>query len=386
MKRSREFALGMVITFAICVHGQVSNNHLPTKSIAYLPEPKGYITSEDNHQYFVEGDFEYTVIKGDSSASCALSRNFYLTMRFDSEKRKRSIIVPAYVTHDGVTYTVQNILPSEFTGLSGCPDIDTIIVSEGIESIDEGAFEGCDGMTSIIIPEGITQIGNGAFEGCANLRKIHLPESLADIGNRAFWGCESLDSLYIPSNVTKIFDGSCFGGCIGLKVIKVAQGNTTYDSRDNCNAIIRTADNALVVACKNTVIPQDVRTLVNHCFSGHGIRGIRMPAMVDSIETHAFYDCPTLVTLTVDSGNKRFDSRRDCNAVIETAAGTLIAGCNTTLIPSDVKAIGRFAFYAIHTPSRLVLPYGLKEIGDFAFTLVTTCSMYIFRKRSRQWE
>lgn len=215
--------------------------------------------------------------------------------------------------------------------------------------------------------EGITQIGNGAFEGCANLRKIHLPESLADIGNRAFWGCESLDSLYIPSNVTKIFDGSCFGGCIGLKVIKVAQGNTTYDSRDNCNAIIRTADNALVVACKNTVIPQDVRTLVNHCFSGHGIRGIRMPAMVDSIETHAFYDCPTLVTLTVDSGNKRFDSRRDCNAVIETAAGTLIAGCNTTLIPSDVKAIGRFAFYAIHTPSRLVLPYGLKEIGDFAF-------------------
>jgi len=46
----------------------------------------------------------------------------------------------------------------------------------------------------------------------------------------------------------------------------------------------------------------------------------------------------------VDGGNGKYDSRDNCNAIIETASNTLIAGCMNSIIPNSVTTIGNEAF------------------------------------------
>ena len=64
------------------------------------------------------------------------------------------------------------------------------------------------------------------------------------IGASAFKDCFYLTSVTIPGSVTSIGSGT-FEGCTALTSIVVDEGNTAYDSRENCNAIIETATNEL---------------------------------------------------------------------------------------------------------------------------------------------
>lgn len=391
---------------------------------------------------FSMGDFEYEVQYWDTTlVNISLSPQFYLRSDFQG-KTSRALSIPSKVCHNGITYKVYGV-----ANFNDCPDVETIILEDGIESISGQAFEGCrslkevrlpasfssiisgifagcDSLESIVIdksnpwlfspkgsnaivdrkdsvlvagcgstvitsdvksigqrafyactnltdikiPEGVVSIQDESFEGCINLKRLTLPESLRSIGNSAFRGCTSLASLYIPSGVTDIYGGgNAFAGCTALKDIRVAKGNKSFDSRDNCNAIIKTATNTLQVGCKSTVIPSTVRTLCDNSFSGHGLTAIHIPSSVDSIEICTFLDCPTLVEMTVARDNHKYDSRDSCNAIIETATDRLIAGCNTTSIPCSIKRIEAYAMAGVTTPSRLILPYGLEEISSMAF-------------------
>ena len=113
----------------------------------------------------------------------------------------------------------------------------------------------------------VTSIGNDAFYDCYGLTSINIPEGVTSIGNDAFYGCSGLTSINIPASVTNI-GKQAFKGCSGLTGIDVASGNSVYDSRNNCNAIIKTSDNILVSGCKNTVIPASVTYIGDYAFYG----------------------------------------------------------------------------------------------------------------------
>ena len=245
-------------------------------------------------------------------------------------------------------------------------------------------------ITSIIISDGVTNIGAGAFRGCSNLTSVAISNSVTSIEDFAFGWCSGMTSITIPNSVTSIVNGA-FRGCAGLTSIVVEKGNTIYDSRDNCNAIIETASNTLVVGCKNTIIPNSVTTIGKYAFNGcSGMTSLEIPYSVTSIENQAFSNCSGLTSVTipnsvtsikngafggcvnltsivVENGNTIYDSRNNCNAIIETASNTLVVGCRNTIIPNSVISIGNSAYSGCSNMTSITIPNSITSIGVYAF-------------------
>ena len=72
--------------------------------------------------------------------------------------------------------------------------------------------------------------------------------NVTSIGNIAFCDCRLLTSVTIPNSVNTIGDYA-FGWCPSLEIITVESGNSTFDSRNGCNAIIESATNTLITGC-----------------------------------------------------------------------------------------------------------------------------------------
>ncbi len=160
-----------------------------------------------------------------------------------------------------------------FTGLtsigdfsfSDCSSLSSITIPKNVTSIGSGAFGDCTSLTSVTIPKTVTSIGYRAFERCTGLTSITIPEGVTSIDDVAFADCSSLTSISIPKSVTSISSGA-FERCLGLTSIIVTNGNPVYDSRNNCNAIIETATNTLILGCQNTIIPEDITSAIQPYF------------------------------------------------------------------------------------------------------------------------
>ncbi len=135
---------------------------------------------------------------------------------------------------------------------------------------------------------GLKVINYGDFGGCSNLESIILPASLEEIGDAPFGNCNALKSIVIPASVKKIGKANIGTYLWNLESIQVEEGNTVYDSRDNCNAIIETVSNKLIAGCQSTVIPDDVTTIAASAFNTCMEKPIVIPEGVTNIEKNAF--------------------------------------------------------------------------------------------------
>lgn len=218
--------------------------------------------------------------------------------------------IPNDVSYGGITYSVMFldgafsgctditsvIIPNSVTSLgcntfAGCTGLMSVTIPNSVTSIDEGVFKGCSGLNSVNIPNSVVSIGYLAFENCYNLSNLTLSENLTTIGQCSFIACNSLKSLIIPASVLKI-GNDAFSECENLESVKVESENTKYDSRNDCNAIIETYSDRLILGCKNTVIPQDVTIIGVAAFSCiKDLDYYVIPNSVTSIESSAFWNC-----------------------------------------------------------------------------------------------
>lgn len=199
-------------------------------------------------------------------------------------------------------------IPSDYTGLITIP-----LSANGysVTSIGDFAFYNCKGLTSVTISEGLMSISDHAFVSCSGLTSITIPSSVTSIGNGAFWGCSRLASITIPSSVTSI-NSQTFYYCSSLSSIYISP-------------------------------------------------------CVTSIEGSAFSGCSSLTTIIVNGHNPKYDSRENCNAIIETKSNTLIAGCKNTIIPPSVTSIWDGAFLDCIYLTSITIPSSIKSIGYNAF-------------------
>lgn len=246
------------------------------------------------------------------------------------------------------------------------------------------AFAGCDNLKSISVDPGnevydsrencnaiIETATNKLIRGCKNTA---IPNSITGIAEGAFSECIGLTSVEIPDSVISIGESS-FDACSDLTAISVDSKNTVYDSRENCNAIIETKTNKLVHGCKNTVIPNDVTSIGKRAFYNClNLTSINIPGSVADIGENAFYSCSGLASIIVDSGNTVYDSRGDCNAIIETKTNKLIRGCKNTVIPNDVTGIGKRAFNGCLGLTTITIPNSVTSIEKRAFVWCTDLS------------
>ena len=114
--------------------------------------------------------------------------------------------------------------------------------------------------------------------------------------------------------------------------------------------------------------PFTVTRIGDHAFSNSkGLTSITIPESIWSIGEASFEGCTQLSSIVVDENNTSYDSRNNCNAIIETATNVLVVGCQTTTIPYGIVRIGDYAFYYCEELSSIFIPNSVTSIGFKAF-------------------
>ena len=244
------------------------------------------------------------------------------------------------------------------------------------------------------MPNTVIKIDSTAFFGCSGLTGLTLSNNLTYIGRQAFSGCSGLtnSSLSIPSSVTTIYDGSSFGGC-NFASITVNSNNTIYNSNNNCNAIIETATNKLIVGCKNTVFPNNITEINNYAFynctglttltipasvtriqsyafSGTGLTTLTIPSTCTYVMTNAFTGCTNLRTVTLCHDNIS-SGGSSASASLSNTYGNYVTTYN---INASVTSIGGSKFYNCTALTTVNLSNNITTIGNSAFYNCTSLS------------
>lgn len=229
--------------------------------------------------------------------------------------------------------------------------------------------------SDVTIPEGVECITWRAFEKNNSIKRVILPSTIKELRQKAFSECEELEHIefrVMPENYT----GCAFCNCKKL--------NDTIIHGDTLIRVPRSTSGKYVIPkgivnigkgafcdCANItelVITPGVKSIEELAFNGLvNLRSILISASVESIEERAFIDCGKVEKITIDKSNLKYDSRDDCNAIVETKLNRIIFGCSKTVFVDTITSIGEHAFSYCSKLKELTLPNTITEVKSYAF-------------------
>ncbi|MBQ6275584.1 MAG: leucine-rich repeat domain-containing protein [Bacteroidales bacterium] len=214
----------------------------------------------------------------------------------------KKLEIPETVHYLNTDFAVTVINKAAFSNIS---TLTSVTIPKTVTEIKAEAFNGCTALKTIKIGGIIEYCGKGSFCGTAiskpiytgknlvyypaNLAEYKINEGTEKVLEYAFSDCKEMSAIIIPASV-KIIYAKTFANCDKLESIVVADGNQTFDSRNNCNAIILTSENKVVKGCKNSTIPNGIKTIGHIAFANTSISKIEIPGSVTTIEDSAFYN------------------------------------------------------------------------------------------------
>lgn len=238
-----------------------------------------------------------------------------------------------YENGKGIITFDSDVTTIKGSAFSNSNTLTSITIPNNVTIIESSAFYKCNSLKTVVFSNSLNIIREDAFAYCNSLENFTMPNSVTSIERGAFNGCSSLTNITIPHSVTSI-GGNPFSWCSSLTNIIVEQGNSNYDSRNNCNAIIETASNTLISGCKNTIIPNDIVS-ISGAFSGcTSLTSITIPNSVSIITNSAFASCTSLTNITIPNS---------VTHILNNAFENCTSLTNIT-IPESVIEIGYAAF------------------------------------------
>ena len=322
------------------------------------------------------------------------------------------------------------VLPSTVTELSGycfanCESLTEVSLPNNTEKIGNYSFSNCKSLTEMSLPNNLKEMGNYTFYNCESLAEVKLPNNLEKMGNYTFYKCKKLRSVTIPSKITNIprntfeycesltsvklpavIDSIFYGafyGCKSLETISLPSSvryidNYAFYNCTSLNTITGIANveyigynafsstpwynslpNGLVYIGKvlykyigtmpeNTVlsVKEGTTQISRSAISSSNLVGLTIPASVKLIDQDAFGSHSGLESIAVAVENSVYITPSGSNAIVERATNTLILGCNTTVIPPTVKAIGYDAFWGSRLTT-VTLPDAVDSLANDAF-------------------
>ena len=423
MKTNRPSTTGNNDVFLRKIGHFLQENNMRILFLLFLLSPSFSIAQD-----FDDGFLKYHVTSGTT-----VSMMGEITP-FSSEK----VVVPGEVAWQDKTYTVTEIGEYAFTfdslltevvlpqtiemigdmSFCQCLSLASINFPENLKGIGFMAFQST-AITELIIPNSVSSIDDEAFGDCTNLKHVVIGRNMKVLREFVFFGCASLTEIDIPDNITTICEGTFARS--GLKeihipanvtsidpyafrvlhpvIVDVDPGNMTYDSRNQCNAIMETATNTLVTGFVNTIIPDDIEHIGGGAFSGLSspeFTTIHIPEGVISIGQSAFSSCEYLDSMVISRNVTAIDecTFSGCHHLrsvalpeglkeIKSYAFTGCQDLNSIDIPHNVSVIGKYAFWGCSNLSEVLLPQDLTLLDDYAFINCTSLTGIVIPENTK---
>jgi len=269
---------------------------------------------------------------------------------------------------DGVVYADKWAIGYKGTVSSG------LTLRADTVGIGDYAFANCTALTGITLPQSVRVVGNNSFYSCGGLKSIvfEANSKLTSIGGGAFFRCGNLAGITLPDGLTSI-GASAFYYCTGLKSVIIGEnskltaiGNWAFY---NCAAL------------ESITLPGSVKVIEACAFyECTALKNITIPSSVASIGVRAFTGCSELKSITVEAGNTVYRSEGNC--IIRIADKTLTMGCNGSVIPKGIEAIGDYAFDYCTALESVTIPNSVTDIGIWAFYGCSGLKSLVFEEGS----
>lgn len=238
--------------------------------------------------------------------------------------------------------------------------VQTVVLQEGITTIEKQAFAWCKSLRNVELPEGLTTIGEQAFSYCEALSNIALPQGLVSMDEEVFVSCYSLAAITLPDSLTEA-KGNPFKLCISLTGIGVSADNSRYYVQDEV-LFDRIEQKLVSYPCGKTdgeyKVPDGVNVIGDAAFYGCDfLKNLVLPDGLVSIEYEGIASCKSLVSI-------------DLPDTVTDIAEYAFASCSAlkdVVISEGITKLNRSVFSMCKALKNVTLPSGINDINSMTF-------------------